>query len=126
MNARRTTSFAGERGVTLVETLVAIAILGAALTAFLGGLSTGSIATSGSERLSTAHEIARSQIEYVKSLPYAAPPASYPAVSTPPGYAVTADASSIAGADADIETVTVTVTRDGNVVYVLEGYKANR
>jgi prepilin-type N-terminal cleavage/methylation domain-containing protein len=115
-----------ERGVTLVETLVAVAILAMALVVFLGGLSTGALATSNADRLSTAHELARSQMESAKAAPYAAAPTSYPAVATPVGYGVSAVASSLSGGDARIQLITVTVTKAGAAVYTLEGYKVDR
>ncbi len=122
MNAR----LRSEAGVTLVESLVAIAILGTTLVVFLGGMSTGLLSTSQSDRLSTAHELARSQMEYTKAATYSAAPFTYPTVTPPPGYGVSAAASAIAGGDAKIELVTVQVTKDSVVVYSLDGYKVNR
>jgi len=116
----------GERGVTLVETLVAVGIIGAALVVFLAGLSTGLLSTSAADRLSTAHELARSQMEYTKSLPFVAPPHAYPTVTPPAGYAVSADASGIPGGDSDVALITVVVTKDSATIYSLEGYKVNR
>ena len=82
-----------ERGVTLVETLVAVGILGLALVVFLAGLQTGLISTRQSDSLSTAHELARSQMEYTKAAAYQAAPATYATVTPVSGYAVTANAS---------------------------------
>ena len=115
-----------ERGVALLEALVATAILGMTLVVFVAGLSTGLLSTGQSDRLSTAHELARSQMEYTKAAAYNAAPYSYPTVTPPATYGVTADASAIGGADANIEMITVQVSKDGNVVYTLEGYKVNR
>ena len=115
-----------ERGVTLVESLVAVGIMGTALVIFLAGMSTGLLATSQSDRLSTAHELARSQMEYTKNATYNAAPYTYPTVTPPSGYGVSAAASDISGGDSTIELITVQVTKDGAVVYSLEGYKVNR
>jgi Tfp pilus assembly protein PilV len=115
-----------ERGVTLVENLVAVAILGSALVVFLGGMSTGLISTTQSDRLSTAHELARSQMEFTKADAFSAAPHTYATVTPPSGYGVTAAASAISGGDASIELVTVQVTKDSVVVYSLEGYKVDR
>jgi len=115
-----------ERGVTLVETLVAVGILGMALVMFLGGLSTGLLTTAQADRLSTAHELARSQMEYTKNTAYSAAPYTYPTVTPPTGYGVTSAASTITSGNANIELVTVQVTKGGAVVYSLEGYKVNR
>ena len=115
-----------ERGVALLEALVAPAILGMTLVVFIAGLSTGLLSTGQSDRLSTAHELARSQMEYTKAAAYNAAPYSYPTVTPPTTYGVTAAASAIGGADANIEMITVQVSKDGSVVYTLEGYKVNR
>lgn len=115
-----------ERGVTLVENLVALAILGSALLVFLGGMSTGLISTAQSDRLSTAHELARSQMEFTKADAYSVAPHTYATVTPPSGYGVTAVASAVSGGDANVELVTVEVTKDSVVVYSLEGYKVNR
>jgi prepilin-type N-terminal cleavage/methylation domain-containing protein len=115
-----------EAGFSLVESLVAVGIAAMALVAYLSGLSVGLLSTGQSDRLSTAQELARAQLEYAKAATYQPPPASYATVTPPPGYGVSATASSIAGADSNIELVTVAVTKDGATVFTLEGYKANR
>jgi type II secretory pathway pseudopilin PulG len=115
-----------EAGVTLAESLVAVAILGAALVVFLTGISTGAITTSKSDNQSTAHQLARSQIEYVKTLPYQGPGTTYPSVAAPSGFAVNAAADNVDGGDSDIEVIRVEVLHGGNVVYTLEGYRVNR
>ena len=116
-----------EAGVGLVETLIAVGILGLALTALLSAVSTGSLASSRSQERVTAENMARSQLEYVKSQPYAAPPATYATVTpSPGGYAVSAAAEAIPNSDSSIEKVTVTVTRDGKTLFVTEDYKVDR
>jgi type II secretory pathway pseudopilin PulG len=116
-----------EEGVGLVEALIAVAILGLALTALLSAVSTGSLATSRTKERVTAENMARSQLEYAKSLPYLMPPASY-AVGTPypGGYAVTAEAESIPNSDSTIEKIVVTVTRNGDTLLMAEDYKVDR
>ena len=103
-----------------------VAVLASALVVFLGGLSTGSMSTAESDRLSTAHEIARSQMELTKAAAYSAPPFSYPTVTPPSTYGVSAAASTISGGDASIERIAVTVTKDSVALFSLEGFKANR
>jgi Tfp pilus assembly protein PilV len=115
-----------ERGATLAETLIALAVLAIALTAFLAGLSTGSLATGRADRLSTAHELARSQMEDTKARPFQAPPAVYPSVPAPAGYAVTSTAAAVPGGDASIELVSVAVSKDGAPLFTLEGFKVDR
>jgi Tfp pilus assembly protein PilV len=115
-----------EQGFTLVEALVSVAILTMALMMFLLGLSTGVLSSAQSDRLSSAHELARSQMEYTKELPYQAAPVTYATVTPPTGYTVTASASNVPGGDAEIQLVTVAVMKDGIPVFSLEGFKVNR
>ena len=115
-----------ERGVSLVESLIAVAILGTALVVFMAGISTGSLATGQTDKLSTAHELARSQMESTKDDAFVAAPHSYPTVTPPSGYSVTSTASSIPLGDPDVQLITVQVDRDGAPVFTLEGYKVDR
>ena len=78
-----------ERGVTLVETLVALALMGIIAAAFLGGLATVSKATFIVDEQAMAENLARSQMESVKSesyIGYANPDhGSYGLVTAPDG-----------------------------------------
>ena len=116
----------GQEGIGLVEVLVAVAILGVTLVVLLAAVSTGSIGVATTEERATAATLARSQLEYAKSQPYSAAPASYATVTPEPGYTVSADATSIPGGDSSIQLVTVTVTRDGATLLTVEDYKVDR
>ncbi|UCD53824.1 MAG: type II secretion system protein [Dehalococcoidia bacterium] len=59
-----------EAGFSLVETLVALAILGSIAVVFLSGLATAAKATFIADERATAESITRSQIEYVQSQDY--------------------------------------------------------
>lgn len=115
-----------ERGVTLVETLIAVAVLGIAIVVFVAGLSTGTLSTSKVDRLSTAHELARSQMESTKDEEFVAAPHTYPSVSAPTGFSVTSEATSITLGDADVQLITVEVSDASGVVFTLEGFKVDR
>ena len=115
-----------ERGFGLVETLVAVALLGSAVTTFLVALSTGSLAVTGHEVQAVAQELAQTQLEYIKSLPYNAGAASYPVLAAPDDYIVGVTVSPVAGTDAAIQAVTVTINRDGAVVLTVQDYKVDR
>jgi Tfp pilus assembly protein PilV len=120
-------AFCREEGVGLVEALIAVAILGLALTALLSGVSTGSMATSRTEERVTAENLARSQLEYTKSqayLPLATPYATVAPYPDDYGVAVTADV--VPGAVAGIVKITVTVSRAGKELLVVEDYKVDR
>jgi type II secretory pathway pseudopilin PulG len=115
-----------ERGVALVEALIAVAVLGIAIVVFTAGLSTGSLSTARADRLSTAHELARSQMEDTKDATFQAAPASYPTVVPPTGFTVTAEASALPLGDADVQLITVNVSDATGVIYTLEGFKVDR
>lgn len=116
----------GQEGVGLVETLVAVAILGVTLVTLLAAISTGSIGVATTEERVTAENLARSQLEYAKSQSYLTAPASYATVTPPVGYTVSAEATSIPEGDSSIQKITVTVTRDGDTLLTTEGYKVDR
>ena len=116
----------GQEGVGLVETLVAVAILGVTLVVLLTAISTGSIGVATTEERVTAENLARSQLEHTKSQAYQAAPASYPTVTVPAGYAVSAEATAISGGDSSIQQITVTVSRDGDTLMTVEDYKVDR
>jgi type II secretory pathway pseudopilin PulG len=120
---RRAAGASGERGVGLVESLIAVAILGVALVAFLAAFSTGSMAVGAADRHVTAENLARTQMENVMGQAYAA---SYVTITEPAGYSITITVSSVDGRDQnEIQKITVEVTYDGGTE-TLETYKVNR
>ena len=60
----------GERGIGLIEVLIALVILGIIAIAFLGGLATTSKAVLVADIRTTAESLARSQMEDVKNQAY--------------------------------------------------------
>ena len=58
------------RGFTLIEVLIALAILGIVAVAFLSALTTASTALILADERTTAESLTRTQLEYVKSQPY--------------------------------------------------------
>jgi len=65
------------RGFTLIEVLIALAILGVAGVAFLTALTTASTAIIVGDERTTAESLVRSELEYVTSQPFCSPPWSY-------------------------------------------------
>jgi len=59
---KRGIGLSSERGVGLVETLIAVAIAAIAITALLAALSTGSMAVQKSDEHTTAENLARAQM----------------------------------------------------------------
>ncbi len=76
----------GERGVTLVESIVAIALLGGGVLTLILTMSGGALAVNENERQAIAQGLARTQLEDVKNLPYDPGASTYPPVSAPDGY----------------------------------------
>jgi len=65
------------KGISAVEVIIALAILGIVAVAFLGGLASVLNATCIADEHSTAQSLAQSQMEYVKSRGYSTVPWSY-------------------------------------------------
>jgi len=115
-----------ERGFGLVETLAAVAILGVAVVAFVGGLSSGTIAVREGNQELVAQSLAQTQLEYVKDCPYEPAATTYPAVGTLEGYYIGVEVGSIPDTDTDIQKITVTISRDEEDILTVEDYKVNR
>jgi len=128
-----------EAGVSLIETLIALALMGIIAAAFLGGMTTASKATSLADERATAESLARSQMEYVKGqgyISYADPShGEYALIVTPSGYSVETTAVPIdpdtgeplaEGEDNGIQKITVKAMHNGELVITLENYKVNR
>ena len=120
-----------ESGATLLETVVALAILGTIAVIFLGGLVTTSKAAFMTDERATAESLARSQMEQVINASYNATgysPASIPTGKDYVNYSanITADPLPLHGPDDGIQKITVTVKRSGEQVFTLEAYKVDR
>ena len=142
------------KGISAIEVIIALAILGIIAVAFLGGLSTSLHAVRIHDERSVAQSLATSQMEYVKSQEYIIAPWSYMLThnttarpdewpwedwvwdeDNPPlsedyaGYCVHVQAEEIDGEE-DIQKITVTVYHNedcaGDEVFTLEDYKVNR
>jgi prepilin-type N-terminal cleavage/methylation domain-containing protein len=122
--ARYTTH--NQRGFGLVETLAALAILGTSVTAFIAGLSTGTIAVRNQGVTAFTQELAQTQLEYTKSCAYSAAAVTYPLVTAPPGYSITVSVSAVPGTDTNIQKITATVYHGSEATITITGYKVNR
>jgi type II secretory pathway pseudopilin PulG len=115
-----------QRGLGLVETLVAVAILGTSVVAFVVALSTGSIAVGQQDEEVVAQGLAQAQLEYTKSYAYNAGASTYPTIAAPEGYNVSLVVSSVPNTDADIQKISANILRDGESILIVEDYKVNR
>jgi prepilin-type N-terminal cleavage/methylation domain-containing protein len=151
LNSQVRKAFQGRsRGFTLIEVVIAIALMGLIGAAVLSALSTASLALIITDQRATAESIARSQIEYVKdnsATPYdgnLTPPhpqylSKAPNIlPLPPGYSVNTTAVRLnqdvdPNDDDGLQQITVTVTyytlRGDNRMreekYTLVDYKRN-
>jgi prepilin-type N-terminal cleavage/methylation domain-containing protein len=146
----------GEKGFSLIEVVMAIAVLGIVAVAYLGALATGSKAIMIADERATAESLARTQIEYVRSQEYSSAAWNYTVTSTqlsstdeptagwwtddpPPllsgdydNYTVIVNTVPLIGAiDNGIQVITVTIqhTVSGEPpkqICTLEGYRAQR
>ncbi len=115
-----------QRGLGLVESLVAVAILGVAVVGFVLALSTGTIAVREGEREFIAQNLVQTQLEYTKGYPYDSLATTYPTVAAPEGYTVSVGVSSIPDTDTDIQVITVIISTDTEEILKVEDYKVNR
>jgi len=143
-----------EKGFSLVEVLVALALLGIIGAAFLGSLATASKCILIADERTTAESLARSQMEYVKNqvyIDYSEDPHDvYNTIDTPTGssYSIsfsivpfdpntgvpyTPDEEGIFDGDDGIQKITVFIYHpydpihpDENIVITLEDYKVYR
>lgn len=119
-------SSGGERGISLVETLVAVAILAIALTTFITVLSAGARGTSELGTETVAQQLAQSQLERTKAAAYDISGSSYTLVPAPAGYSIALSVNSALYTNANIQKITVVVSRAAQTVLTVEDYKVNR
>ena len=121
-----------EQGVTLIEILIAIFILGVVGVGFASSMGTGLMADKVADERTIAESLARTQLESIKRAPYnGTSPYGYAKITgIPAGYdiniAVNLINPNIAGnsaTDLGIQKIRVTVFRGSNQILQLETYK---
>ncbi len=120
-----------ESGVTLIETLVALALLGIIAVPILSGLATTSKAAFTTDERATAESLARSQMEWVKNAGYVYNATEYSPAPIPGGkdyinYSTVIIAEPLHNPDDGIQKIIITVKRSDKVVITLKGYKVDR
>ena len=115
-----------QAGMTLVESLVAIAILAVCASTFILALSTGMTAARLQDTSVIGGSLAQSQMESIKAAAYDSSGASYAPISLLAGYTLTINTNSTIYGTPDIQKVTVIVSYSGSVVSTLEDYKEKR
>jgi len=117
----KSTVFANERGASLVEILVSVAIMAIVFAAFLSALSTASFGVAVVNERVTAGNIARAQLEHVQKTDFIAATDYYtPAAIPHTGYSAVISVTTII---TDLQLITVTVYHNGPV-FTIADYKA--
>jgi prepilin-type N-terminal cleavage/methylation domain-containing protein len=115
--------FTNEKGTSLVELLVALAIIAIVFTALLTALSTASFSVAVVRERVTAENIARAQLEHVQKTGFIAGTDYYtPTVISHPGYGATIAATTIY---TGMQLITVTIYHNGPV-FTIGSYKVDR
>lgn len=115
-----------QSGVSLIETTVALFVLGTIAVTFLSGLVITSQASFTTDERATAESLAQSQMEWVQNTSYNTTgylPASVPGSSDYTNYSANITAESLG---TGLQKITVTVNRSGEQIFTLEGYKVQR
>lgn len=120
-----------ESGMTLIEMLVLLAILGAIAVTFLSGLFVMSKANYIADEQTTAQSLAQSQMEGIKALSYDYGADEYPTMPFPSDgdyshYSATNTIQPLQNPDTGIQKVTVAIKHYDKAVMILEGYKVDR
>jgi prepilin-type N-terminal cleavage/methylation domain-containing protein len=125
----------GSRGFSMLEVVIAIALLGIIAVSVLSALQTAALALIIADRRATSESLARTQMEWVRYSPYEGDPEEGPpqydldpAIELPPDFTVDTTAIRLnkdenPNDDDGIQEITVTVSHDGRVVVTLEDYK---
>jgi prepilin-type N-terminal cleavage/methylation domain-containing protein len=118
-----------EKGMSLLETIIAVAILGIISAAFLGALATTSTARATNEERTTAKILAESILENIKTEEYTTTyelDTVWPvdARDNFPGY--TPSLTTTTEKNGNIQKITVTISHHSHEVLSLESYKVDR
>ena len=110
-----------DTGLTLIEVIVAVALLGILATGLLAAMATGLRASLVVEDQTTSATAVTSQIEYILSQTYVEP-ADYPEVNVPEGYSLSVD--TLVVEPTVLESITIGVS-GADPLFDITTYKVN-
>jgi prepilin-type N-terminal cleavage/methylation domain-containing protein len=113
--------FKGQKGFSLLETILALAILGAISASFMSGLASTSKARVVADERAAGKILAETLMEDIKSQPYEA----YYTPAIPgefPGYTATVSVQE----NNYIQSINITIQHRDHDVLMLQSYKVNR
>jgi len=126
--------FQGQRGIGLIETVIALGILGFIGVVFLSAMTTGFRSTGIQDEQITAESLARTQLEIIKASDYLVN-YDHLKISEPPQYSITIESPYVLWVDVDeewveyetdtsLQKITVRVSREGGKgLLILEALK---
>jgi type II secretory pathway pseudopilin PulG len=115
------------KGITLIEVLVAVAILATIGVALLAAMSTSSKIVIKTDSYETARDLAVAQMEYVKQSAWNDSAYAKDSAIIPAGYdaAINVESLQSENANSTLQKITVTITRDGTEVTSLQDYRVS-
>jgi prepilin-type N-terminal cleavage/methylation domain-containing protein len=132
--AKSCSATCAERGMTLIEVLIALAILAAVAVTFLIGMTVSSKGAIVSQQNITVDSLAKSQMESIKAQPYIVVGlGNYTTIAIPQdlvnqGYNIGINVGLAPGHTTDdgLQQITVNITQNGATVLSLVSLKTNR
>lgn len=122
-----------ETGDSLIELLIALAIISISLSVFVLSLSTGALGVRNSDRLTTANNLVLSQLETIKGTDYVTGTLGYPTIDAG-NYTLIQELAYWNGTtftpnpgdDQGMQQITVTISYNGANLVSVSNYKVNR
>jgi prepilin-type N-terminal cleavage/methylation domain-containing protein len=119
----------GQKGFSLIEVLISLAIIGILAVGFLSSLANASRAAGQVDRMDTARALAQTQMEYVKEQTFNAS-GTYLTNSAVmpryPGYSVLISATPAVDRDVLIQKISVSIINGGKTITTLEDCKVKK
>jgi prepilin-type N-terminal cleavage/methylation domain-containing protein len=116
---RETCLLKSQAGISLIETLVAIAILGIIVVGSLVGLCIATKAFSSTNVRQKAITLAEYQMEYVKNQGYLTTYTPAPISNEYTSYSVSIDTANVTSRDLNIQEIDITVSHQGNPIIMV-------